>query len=158
VSPVPVPMWQRRAQSRCRCGSGEPSPGADVVGVSPVLVQTWSLRGGPMVEGSTPNRAHYAWARGFMRITVCPGGASQTPHRPVSLKLAMRLGQLPTATDDCEPEVGSFQLACQSHDPVEGACTLDCALPSNLFRLPMERRVCFGHAHAPALVDAPASE
>ena len=26
----PVQMWQRRAQSRCRCGSGEPGPGADV--------------------------------------------------------------------------------------------------------------------------------
>jgi hypothetical protein len=54
VSPVPVQMWAGRAQSscrwlarsRCRCGSGEPqsrrrfgraepSPGADVAGVSP---------------------------------------------------------------------------------------------------------------------------
>ena len=46
-SPVPVQMWQGRAQSPlvqmwrgepsphwCRCGSGEPSPGADVAGVS----------------------------------------------------------------------------------------------------------------------------
>ncbi len=33
VSPVPVQMWQGRAQSRCRCGRGEPSPGADVAGV-----------------------------------------------------------------------------------------------------------------------------
>jgi hypothetical protein len=38
VSPVLVPMWQGCAQSWCRCGRGEPSPGADVVGVSPVLV------------------------------------------------------------------------------------------------------------------------
>jgi hypothetical protein len=29
VSPVPVQMWQRRAQSRCRCGGAEPSCGAD---------------------------------------------------------------------------------------------------------------------------------
>ena len=28
-------------QSRCRRGRGEPSPGADVAGVSPVPVQTW---------------------------------------------------------------------------------------------------------------------
>ncbi len=40
VSPVPVQMWQGRAQSRRRCGRGEPSPGADVwTGVSPVPVQ-----------------------------------------------------------------------------------------------------------------------
>ncbi len=26
---------------RCRCGRGEPSRGADVAGVSPVLVQIW---------------------------------------------------------------------------------------------------------------------
>jgi hypothetical protein len=30
-----------RAQSGCRCGRGEPSPGADVGGVSPVPVQMW---------------------------------------------------------------------------------------------------------------------
>ena len=36
VSPVPVQMWQRCAQSRCRCGSGTPSPGADVAAVRPV--------------------------------------------------------------------------------------------------------------------------
>jgi hypothetical protein len=29
------------AMSRCRCGRGEPSPGADVAGVSPVPVQMW---------------------------------------------------------------------------------------------------------------------
>ena len=34
ASPVLVQMWERRAQSRCRCGSGEPSPGADVTRVS----------------------------------------------------------------------------------------------------------------------------
>jgi hypothetical protein len=42
--PVPVPMWPQhagRVQSRCRCGRGEPSPGADVTGVSPVLTQMW---------------------------------------------------------------------------------------------------------------------
>ena len=41
VRAVPVQMWQRSAQSRCRCGGGEPSPGADVAGVSPVPVQMW---------------------------------------------------------------------------------------------------------------------
>ena len=30
------------ARSRCRCGRGEPSPGADVGGVSPVPVQMWA--------------------------------------------------------------------------------------------------------------------
>ena len=33
-SPVPLRMWQG-------CGRGEPSPGADVAGVSPVPVQMW---------------------------------------------------------------------------------------------------------------------
>ena len=40
-SPVPVDMRQR-AQCRCSCGKGAPSPGADVAGVRPVLVQMWS--------------------------------------------------------------------------------------------------------------------
>jgi hypothetical protein len=44
ASPVPVQMWQGRAQSRCRCGRGEPSPGADVAGASPVPVQMWQGR------------------------------------------------------------------------------------------------------------------
>ena len=35
-------MWQ--GVIRCRCGSGEPSPGADVEGVSPVPVQMWQGR------------------------------------------------------------------------------------------------------------------
>jgi hypothetical protein len=35
VSPVPAQMWQGQAQSWCRCGSGEFSPGADVVRTSP---------------------------------------------------------------------------------------------------------------------------
>ena len=39
-----VQMWQGRGQSRCRCGGGEPSPGADVGGVSPVPVQMWAGR------------------------------------------------------------------------------------------------------------------
>jgi hypothetical protein len=30
VSPVPAQMWSGGAQSRCRCGRGEPSPSADV--------------------------------------------------------------------------------------------------------------------------------
>ena len=33
VGPVPVQMWQGRAQSRCRCGRGEPSPGAGLQSV-----------------------------------------------------------------------------------------------------------------------------
>jgi hypothetical protein len=32
----------RSAKSRCRCGRGEPGPGADVGGVSPVAVQMWA--------------------------------------------------------------------------------------------------------------------
>jgi hypothetical protein len=35
ASTVPVQMLEGRAQSRCRCGRDEPSPGADVGGVSP---------------------------------------------------------------------------------------------------------------------------
>jgi hypothetical protein len=41
ASPVPVLMWEGRAQSRCRCGRGEPSPGADEGGVSPVPALMW---------------------------------------------------------------------------------------------------------------------
>ena len=36
-----VPRQVRRSQSRCRCGRGEPSPDADVAGVSPVPVRMW---------------------------------------------------------------------------------------------------------------------
>ena len=35
-------MWAGRAQSRRRCGRGEPSPDADVGGVSPVPTQMWA--------------------------------------------------------------------------------------------------------------------
>jgi hypothetical protein len=38
---VPAQMWQGWAQSRRGCGRGEPSPGADVAGVSPVPAQMW---------------------------------------------------------------------------------------------------------------------
>jgi hypothetical protein len=42
---VPLPKFVRalggEPQSRCRCGRGEPSPGSDVAGVSPVPVQMW---------------------------------------------------------------------------------------------------------------------
>ena len=34
--PSPEPMRRGRAQSQFRCGSGEPSPGTDVAGLSPV--------------------------------------------------------------------------------------------------------------------------
>jgi hypothetical protein len=34
----------RYAQSCCRCGRGAPSPGADVAGTSPVLLQMWQGR------------------------------------------------------------------------------------------------------------------
>jgi hypothetical protein len=39
VSPAPVQTWRKWALSRRRCGRGEPSPGADMAGTSPVLVQ-----------------------------------------------------------------------------------------------------------------------
>ena len=45
ASPVLVQMWPGWAQSWCRYGSGEPSPGADVAGVSPAPVQMWALSG-----------------------------------------------------------------------------------------------------------------
>ena len=38
ASPVPAQTWQGAAQSRRRCGRGQPSPGADVAGVSPAAV------------------------------------------------------------------------------------------------------------------------
>ena len=44
ASPVPAQMLQRRAESRCRCGSGEPSPGADVGRGEPSPVQMWQRR------------------------------------------------------------------------------------------------------------------
>ncbi len=39
MGPVPAQIWAGRAQSRRRCGWGEPSPGANVGGASPVLAQ-----------------------------------------------------------------------------------------------------------------------
>jgi hypothetical protein len=33
--------WLNMAQSRCRCDRDEPSPGADVAGMSPVPVRMW---------------------------------------------------------------------------------------------------------------------
>jgi hypothetical protein len=42
LRPVLLQMWAGRAQSRCRCGWGEPSPGGDVGGVSPVPVEMWA--------------------------------------------------------------------------------------------------------------------
>jgi hypothetical protein len=53
IPPVPVQMWQGRAQSWCGCGRGEPSPGADVAGLAhsdcrglrnkrPSLVVVWA--------------------------------------------------------------------------------------------------------------------
>jgi hypothetical protein len=44
LGPVPAQMWAGRAQSWRRCGRGEPSPGADVGGVSPVPAQMWAGR------------------------------------------------------------------------------------------------------------------
>ena len=41
VRPLPAQTWPGRVQSRRRCGRGEPSPGADVAGVSPVPAQMW---------------------------------------------------------------------------------------------------------------------
>ena len=37
--PVPVQMWEGRAQSRCRCGRGESRRRADVGGARPVTLQ-----------------------------------------------------------------------------------------------------------------------
>jgi hypothetical protein len=39
--PFPAQMWARRAQPQCRRGRGEPSPIADVGGVSPVPARMW---------------------------------------------------------------------------------------------------------------------
>ncbi len=54
--PVRVQMWQPGAQSRRRCGTGEPSPGADVAGGSPVPVQmcTGEPSPGADVAGVSP--------------------------------------------------------------------------------------------------------
>jgi hypothetical protein len=41
MSPVLVQMWWGWARSRRRCGQGEPNPGADVAGMSPVPAQMW---------------------------------------------------------------------------------------------------------------------
>ena len=39
--PVPLQMWQAQTQSQCRYGRGEPSPGADMAGVSPEALRMW---------------------------------------------------------------------------------------------------------------------
>ena len=39
-SRVPAQMWRGRAESRCRCGRNEPSPGADVAGLTHTIEQS----------------------------------------------------------------------------------------------------------------------
>jgi hypothetical protein len=77
-------MWRRRAQSRCRCGGGEPSPGADVAGVSPVPAQMW--RGltfpGADVAGVSPVPAQMSRASGSGQR-----GAEGRPGEPGVLTL-----------------------------------------------------------------------
>jgi hypothetical protein len=54
VVPVPVQMWQKRAQSRCRCGRDEPGPGEDVAGhkgASPAPLLDDALDDGPRGSG-----------------------------------------------------------------------------------------------------------
>ena len=71
VSRVAVQMWQRRAESRCRCGSGEPSPEADVAAVRPVPVQMW-----PGVR-PVPVQADAPWAeRGKAEQTSATSGTA----------------------------------------------------------------------------------
>jgi hypothetical protein len=68
---VPVQMWQGWAQSRCRCGSGEPTPGVDVVGLSPLPVQDQQRCMLTRAQRST--LTHGRWDSQAHPSTICPG-------------------------------------------------------------------------------------
>ena len=119
-------------QSRCRCGRGEPSPGADVAGVSPVPVQTWTwgepspgahVAGVPM--GLQPDQL--AWASSKMRaswggpVSVDLGGRcalwAHCVRSPSDEPSVPRSGQanadLPLTLSAADKR-GAFQPACPS--------------------------------------------
>ncbi len=95
VSPVPVRMWQRRAQSRCRCGGGEPSPGADVAGVSPVPVQMWQRRAAMRLSNGRSAGASGAHARVDRRralVARADGGGARVLRLAGGARLASPCG------------------------------------------------------------------
>ncbi len=67
-----VPFARVPARSRCRCGGGEPGPGADVAGVSPVPVQMWPL---PWVQADASNRRAVVLLH-HLRSNVKPAAAT----------------------------------------------------------------------------------
>ena len=84
-------------QSRCRCGRGEPKPGADVAGASPIPVQ--------MRRRCTPVRADVAGepSRGAEVAAVCPSpDADVAAVRIVAAMRCALLGQrVERHTTDC---------------------------------------------------------
>jgi hypothetical protein len=62
-------------KSRCRCGRGEPSPGADVAGVSPVPVQMWQGRGQSRCRCGKVEASPGADVAGVSPVPVRGGGA-----------------------------------------------------------------------------------
>ncbi len=97
VRPVPVQMQQGAdaaggcAQSRCRCGRSEPSPGADVEGVSPVPVQIWAGEPCPGADvaglGPVPEKPRLACYR-LLRTCFALGRrrSAEAAQRAVGLK------------------------------------------------------------------------
>ena len=77
-----------RAQSWCRCGRGAPKPGADVGGVSPVLVKIW--HGWPV-----PVRR---WQGRVQSRCRCGKGV-----RPVPVQMSQRRAQSPCRCRSGEP-------------------------------------------------------
>ena len=83
VSPVPVQMWQRQAQSRRRCGGSGPSPGADVAAASRVPKQMWQRR--------AQSRSRCEWGGPSPEADVVVGWAQSRSSDPVTRLTWMRV-------------------------------------------------------------------
>ena len=73
---------ERGAQPRCRCGGGEPSPGADVAGVSPVPVQMWRGEPSPGADVAGRAQSRRRCGRGLAPMARGPSArpSATTPH------------------------------------------------------------------------------
>jgi hypothetical protein len=79
--------WTRLATCavRCRCGRGEPSPGADVAGASPVPVQMWQRRAQSVLRSRNSRWLLVNFGRCILPAGRCRGA------RPVPVGGRLRL-------------------------------------------------------------------
>jgi hypothetical protein len=113
-------MWQGRAQCRCRCGRGEPSPGADVAGASPVPAQMWDGRAQCRCRcGRDRGCAHWPCS------AVCDqkgrAGTDLRRDQAVALELLVRLGE--ELRDDGQKDVDEDEV--DDHDLAENESQRD---------------------------------